>query len=369
MIRLTSLLLIASTLPAAAQSGNAVSSSGPLSFGARYDSLAALTAEANRPGRPVLKGAVSVVGDIVRIRDLVEHAGTASDIAVFRAPDLGQTGRVGVARILDALTRHAVVDVDTRGFTEVVVTRSSKLITPQDFEERVSRLLASRQRAADIGNFTLTLDSEASNVHLEPDAEPRVARMSYDPRSGRFDITFELPGPGRRVQRITGLFAETFEAAVLIRPIPAGTALKASDLKLMRRPKSEYAANIVTDPEQAAGLASRQPLRPGHLLRQTDLTKPEVIARNESVTITYEVPGIVLSMRGKAVEAGAQGDVISVLNVQSKRTIQATVAGPGHVILSAPGRARVVLTPPPPPARVAAETRQTVHPHAHVRAQ
>ena len=71
-------------------------------------------------------------------------------------------------------------------------------------------------------------------------------------------------------------------------------------------------------------------------MRQTDLTKPELVARNENVTITYEVPGITLTMRGKALEAGAQGDVINVLNVQSKQTIQATVAGPGHVIVAAP---------------------------------
>ena len=53
--------------------------------------------------------------------------------------------------------------------------------------------------------------------------------------------------------------------------------------------------------------------------------KPELVQRNETVTIIYEVPGIVLTMRGKAQEAGAEGDVISVLNVQSKRTVQGTV--------------------------------------------
>ena len=63
-------------------------------------------------------------------------------------------------------------------------------------------------------------------------------------------------------------------------------------------------------------------MRPGQLIRQTDLTKPEVVARNENVTITYEVPGIVLTMRGKALETGAKGDIINVLNVaiQARRS-------------------------------------------------
>ena len=59
--------------------------------------------------------------------------------------------------------------------------------------------------------------------------------------------------------------------------------------------------------------------------------KPELVARGEFVTITYEVPGVMLSVRGKAAEGGAQGDMIDVLNVQSNRTLRGTVSGRGHV--------------------------------------
>jgi flagella basal body P-ring formation protein FlgA len=52
------------------------------------------------------------------------------------------------------------------------------------------------------------------------------------------------------------------------------------------------------------------------------------------VTLIYEVPGIVLTIRGKAADSGAEGDVISVLNEQSKRTAQGTIVGPGRVLVS-----------------------------------
>ena len=44
-----------------------------------------------------------------------------------------------------------------------------------------------------------------------------------------------------------------------------------------------------------------------------------------------------LTVRGKALEAGAVGDVVGVLNIQSNRPIQATVIGPGRVSIAAPG--------------------------------
>jgi len=122
---------------------------------------------------------------------------------------------------------------------------------------------------------------------------------------------------------------------VLTRALAQGEVLKADDVALMRRPKSEFAANVLTNPAQAAGLGARRALRAGQVLRDGDLQRPELVARNETVTITFEVPGIVLTMRGQAIEAGALGDLVNVLNVQSKRTIQATVTGHGRVSVGA----------------------------------
>ncbi len=48
------------------------------------------------------------------------------------------------------------------------------------------------------------------------------------------------------------------------------------------------------------------------------------------------MPGIRLTVRGKALESGAVGDVVGVLNIQSNRTVQATVTGPGRVAIIAP---------------------------------
>src|SRR6185369_4198360 len=80
--------------------------------------------------------------------------------------------------------------------------------------------------------------------------------------------------------------------------------------------------------------AARNTLQAGRLLRAGDVMKPELVARNETVTLIYEVPGIVLTIRGKAADSGAEGDVISVLNEQSKRTAQGTIVGPGRVLVS-----------------------------------
>jgi flagella basal body P-ring formation protein FlgA len=72
-------------------------------------------------------------------------------------------------------------------------------------------------------------------------------------------------------------------------------------------------------------------VRAGQPVVASDLAEPTLVNRNDGVTLTCETPGMVLTVRAKALDAGAEGDTIAVLNAQSNRVVQATVTGPGRV--------------------------------------
>jgi flagella basal body P-ring formation protein FlgA len=135
----------------------------------------------------------------------------------------------------------------------------------------------------------------------------------------------------------------------LTRTLGRGETIRPADVSVERRPKSEVASDIVI-PEQVIGFSTRRALRAGMVLRPADITKLDVVNRNEAVTITYEAPGIALTLRGKATESGGVGDMINVLNVQSNRTVPATVTGPGRVTIGAvaPAVAQQVSQAPQP---------------------
>lgn len=294
-------------------------------------------AEPTRPAAPRLKEQVAVNSEIVRIGDFVENAGDAADIPVFRAPDLGETGSVPASRVLDALRPHGLRNVDTGGLSAVTVTRLSRAITADELKEQIARAVAGQFGFGDVQNLTVILDRQQRVLHVEPQAsgELAITRMRVEPRSGRFDIGFELPGSTRRMPlRFTGTVQETVATATLTRSMRPGEVIKASDVVVERRPRLEVGSDVMTA-EQAVGLAAKHPLRGGQALRPADLVKAQIVQRNEAVTIIYEVPGVTLTVRGKAMEAGAMGDIVSVQNVQSNRTIQGTVIGPGRIIVAA----------------------------------
>jgi flagella basal body P-ring formation protein FlgA len=291
------------------------------------------------PQAPTLRGEVLATSDLVRIGDLVENAGAPASIAVFRAPDLGQTGSVSVARVVEALRPHNIIALDTRGLTEITVTRASRAIGTQEIEQRLAQIIASRYGLRNVDNLSVTFDREIRTLHIDPTASSdfNVVRMSFDPRSGRFDTVLEISGgtaASRIPMRFTGVAAETHEAAVVVRPIARGDVLRSSDIAIERRPKSEVHSDAVRDVQAAIGLAARQPLKAGQVVRRNDLAKPELVFRNEPVIMVFEQPGIMLTLRGKSLESGAEGDTVNVVNMQTKKTLQGTVIGHGRVAVA-----------------------------------
>ncbi len=293
-------------------------------------------AQQDRSPTPVLRASVSVSGDVVRIGDLVENAGPAAQIAIYRAPDLGTTGSVPVAQIVESLRAHDVIGVDTRDLHEVSVTRLSRILSHKDIEQQVARALERRNGLGDAADLAITFDRSFGDLQLDAansgDLKPQTVR--FDSRSGRFDVTFGIVKPSSESGRLrlTGIAIETVEAVVLTHSVDRNDIIKASDVIVERRPKSEV-GNAPAPRDQTIGMQARRPLRSGHALKATDLAKADLVTRDQNVTLIYQVPGIYLTGRGKALEAGTEGDTINVTSLQSKRTVQGRVVGPGQVAI------------------------------------
>ncbi|WP_027575961.1 flagellar basal body P-ring formation chaperone FlgA [Bradyrhizobium sp. WSM1743] len=284
---------------------------------------------------PTLRASVTVISDVVRVGDLIDNAGSAALIPVYRSPDLGTTGTLTVGQVLSVLRAKQVIGVMTGDIKEVQVTRLARTLASKDIENAVAAALERRFGLGEAANITVTLDRSVAEMRLDASntgaLQPAATR--YDARSGRFDIAFEIANesnPAPTKLRFTGTAIETVEVAVLTRDIDRAELLKSSDLSLERRPKAEVAGEPAGR-DRSIGMQLRRPMRAGTPIRAADIVKPDFVVRDQAVTIIYQVPGLYLTTRGKAIESGAEGDTVSVLNLQSKRTLTGTVTGRGQV--------------------------------------
>jgi flagella basal body P-ring formation protein FlgA len=293
---------------------------------------------------PRLRLAATVSADIVRIGDLVENAGAAANTPIFRSPDPGQTGAVPARAVIDAVRPYGLIAIDARGVSEIAVTRISHAITVEEIEARIAQLLTARYSLGKTENLKLTMDRELRAIQLETNASVELAlvRLGYETSSRRFDVTFELGNGSRKQWRYTGTAFETVEVAVPNRALAKGELIRANDIVIERRAKTEFSNEPPAPVTEVLGRAARRSVRSGQALRLADVMKPELVMRGEMVTLHYEVPGITITMRGKALDSGAEGESVNVLNELSKRTIQGVVSGAGHVTMASRSQPRVV---------------------------
>ncbi|MBW5440069.1 flagellar basal body P-ring formation protein FlgA [Bradyrhizobium canariense] len=292
---------------------------------------------------PTLRASITVTSDVVRVGDLIDNAGSAALIPVYRSPDLGTTGALPVAQVLAVLRAKQVIGVMTGDIKEVQVIRLARTLANKDLETAVATALERRFGLGDAANITVTFDRGIADMRLDASntgtLQPVATR--YDARSGRFDIAFEInndSNPAPTKLRFTGTAIETVEVAVLTRDIDRVDLLKASDVAMERRPKAEVTGEAASR-DRTLGMQLRRPMRAGTPIRVADIVKPDFVQRDQNVTVIYQVPGIYLTTRGKAIESGAEGDTISVLNLQTKRTLSGVVTGRGQVTVQGASQA------------------------------
>ncbi len=297
-----------------------------------------------------LKADLTLSRDIVGFGDIIAGL-SPQDAALpaFRAPALGDTGTIQVARIVDAAVKHGLLrdaqDLDSQGVAQVVVTRAARRITGLDVEAAVKSALLERF-GFDGRAFALLLDGGAPSVVVEPELTGDLAALdlNYDARTRRVTGRLTMPGSAAtrlKPVRVSGQLVETAEVVVPLRTIARGETLKPTDVTVERRPRDAQFNDVLGEMKAAVGKVAKRTLMAGSVLRSGDVQREEVVGRGDIVTILYESRGIVISMRGRASEAGAVGDTIAITNIQSKRVLQGTVTGPGRVNVSPHGGGQI----------------------------
>lgn len=273
-----------------------------------------------------------IEGDVVRLGDLFNGLDTQAEIAVARAPELGDRVELN-ARWLAHLARgHDLPWRPNSNMDRVIVERASRTIGAPRIEAELMRALTARGIAEDV---VLVLDNPDQNMVFPAEWVPdmTVAGLSYDPGSGRFTAKLQVSAAGQIAVKtvVTGRAVEMTEVPVLARQIEPGEVIRDGDIHWKRMESGRIARNVVLDTGGIVGKSPRRPIRIDQLVRAGDLRDPVMVPKNSLVTIRLRTQRMVLTAQGRALEDGASGNVIKVMNTKSNTVVNAVVAQPGTV--------------------------------------
>lgn len=290
----------------------------------------------------VLKPIVIVASEIVTLGDLFHDAGLHSETAVFRSPDLGESGMVDAHAVTLAAARVGLTDVDIVGIQEVEVRREARMITSKDISVVLQQEIARRLNITNWEDIAMRFSDAIWSIPadaLSPEPVSIVSLSLSTPLTSqgglsRFEVLLSIDqGNRQQKHRLRGTALPMSEVTVLTRPIARGEVIRRGDLEVQRVPQSRAERMEPAFPDVLIGFEARRAMRPGVPISANDVQPPTLIARNDRVVIELRTGRLSISADGRAMEAGAEGDTISVINTHSKRVIDARVIGRGRVEL------------------------------------
>jgi flagellar basal body P-ring formation protein FlgA len=291
--------------------------------------IAIATADAS-----TLRNNVIVEGDVIRLGDIFDEAGTYADRVIINAPAPGRRLTLDINFLADAARLYHVNWRPMSRFDRVIVERAGKTIAAHDIIQHLRDGLIA-EGMPKTAHIELSNRNLEINVPLQASTELSVRNVSYEAGSGRFNALV-LIGGDQSSQRVmlTGRTYSTAPIPVLRRAISPGEIIRKEDIEISNRREDQVARDAITDPLRLIGTTPRSRLRIGEPVRENETRAPVLVARNAQVLIRLVHGPMTLTAQGKAEEEGARGDVIRVRNMHSNKTIEAIVTGPDSVAVN-----------------------------------
>jgi flagella basal body P-ring formation protein FlgA len=288
-----------------------------------------------------LRSSTTLHGPTVYLRDLFDDAGGNADRVLGPGP--GPGGRIVVESAqLAAIARQFKVDWRPASKADRALLEWPGRPLPQrDALAAVRAALiaagASDDCEVELPGFNPPL------VPMESAARPDVTQLDYDPVSGRFSAVLTVLADGMDPinTRVTGRADDMFELPVPVTRLPGGAVLRSEDVRMMRVHASLVHGEVARALREAVGMQLKRQVVAGQPLEMAELTLPLMVQRGATVQMQLDSPGLSLQGKGVAMEAGAAGERIRVLNPSSRLVVEAEVVGPGVVRVSPASSARV----------------------------
>lgn len=283
-----------------------------------------------------LRGATTLESPVVRLSDLFDDAGPRAGQVLGPAPAPGARIVVEAPQLAAIARRYGVDWRPASPADSAVIDRPGRLLPRED-------VLAVLRAALDAAGGPADADIELPGfvsplVPLEAKVRASIEQLDYDAASGRFTASLAVLGtdmPALR-QRLSGRLQEMLELPVAAHRLPAGSVIQPADLQMARLQASTVRGEVARLPAQAVGLSLKRPATPGQPLTLADLAPPLAVHKGGRVAMELVAPGLMLNGQGLALDSGAQGDRITVLNPTSHAIMEAEIIGPDRVRL-APG--------------------------------
>ncbi len=274
-----------------------------------------------------LKEAPVAAGPVVTLGDIFENTGDAAAIAVATAPAPGMRKSLSVAALMNIARSNGLNWSPPRGRRMIVVTGAGRTVAREDILNALRRTLGNETGS----DLDIALSERLAPIAVGPEEEIDLAVdiLSYDRVTGRFSARVSA-NAGAAPVTLRGRAYPVSEVPVLTRNIARGETIEPDDIAMVWQRSSRLGRNVITDAALLVGMAARRSLRAGRIVRNNDVETPKIVAKGDLVSLVFIRGALQLTAIVRALESGAEGDIVRVVNPRSRKIVEMIVTAPGR---------------------------------------
>jgi len=217
--------------------------------------------------------------------------------------------------------------IEGRGFFEITLPSGDAAYTRDGkFYRDAEGLVVNSDGYALADN--ITIPNDARRISISNDGE--VTAFFVEQPDGQVIGNISLTVFANRNLTVSASLLSTsaFAANVVAKTdMKRGTEISLSDLDIQVEQKEEY--HLLAS--QFVGKAVRRTIRSGAVIKGRDVMEPIQVNRNSRVKMVYRVGRLEITATGRALDQGSMGDIISVMNLDSRKRVDGRVTGFGTV--------------------------------------
>ncbi len=310
--------------------------------------LLALPAAALARGVVQIPADVAVEGSVITLGEIATLDGLAPDQrARMSTFTLGPAAAPSRHRIFSGQSlREQLVALDPDLVFDVAdqvrVHTAYRDIRPEYLRERLVQALQLRMlwptsstRLSDFRlpeRFAVPVRAQRLVVHFRP-GEDFLGRVT-----AKFELLDAGDPDAPRVQRAASVLVDVrLPVVVATRALRRGESLAPDMLRLEERELRHLPVEVISDLPRALGSRLRRSVGEGAPLLFSQLEAEPLVRRGDVVVVQAGGPGLDVRVEARALEAGAEGQLIRVENPTTRRRFQAEVTGSGSARLRTPG--------------------------------
>ncbi len=283
-----------------------------------------------------LKENSSINSDTIKLGDIFYDLPRDSDSNRV----LGNAPRAGEDMVINARTllRIAIaLDLPWRpssNMDQVTLYREATVI---EYEQIENEILNKLNDKGIYGDYEINIPKQYHKIILPQDQNPEmeITDFNLDQRNNKFSATIAAPSSKNPIKyfKIKGIINPVITVPVLATNLQRGHIINQNDIKYIKIREKDFTRDVIVDAQKLVGMTARRMIIAERPIKEVEVIAPQIVKRGELVTLSLNNGAMSLTTQAKALENGAKGDVIRVVNTASNKTLQAIITGENNVTI------------------------------------